>query len=78
MTTVQMKSHLMQRIAVIDDKSFLSAIMTIVDTKTEAKIYYTTPEQKLKIKEAQNDFETGQVYSNEEVEKEMDQWLNEE
>lgn len=41
----------MHRIAEINDKSFLSAINTIIETKSNSTINNTTPEQRKRIME---------------------------
>ncbi len=50
MTTVELKNILIHGIAGINDKSFLTAINTIVEYKSETTIYKTTPEQRERIK----------------------------
>jgi hypothetical protein len=77
MTTVELKNLLINRIAEINDKSFLSAIKTIIDTKSESTIYKTTPEQRRRIKEGREQLAKGEGIPNELVEKEIDQWLSE-
>jgi hypothetical protein len=77
MTTVELKNLLINRIAEINDKSFLSAIKTIIDTKSESTIYKTTPEQRRRIKEGRAQLAKGEGIPNELVEKEIDQWLSE-
>ena len=77
MTTVELKNILIQRIAGINDKSFLTAINTIVETKSETTIYKTTPEQLEKIKVGRAQIAKGESFTNEQVEKEIDKWLKE-
>jgi uncharacterized protein YutE (UPF0331/DUF86 family) len=77
MTTVELKNILFHKIAAIDDKSFLSAIMTIIDTKSETIIYKLTQEQKKRIKESQDQIDKGEFLTNEQVEKGIDKWLKE-
>lgn len=77
MTTLELKKILMHRIAEINDKSFLSAINTIIETKSNSTTYKTTAEQRKRIKEGKAQIEKGEFFTNEQVEKEMDQWLNE-
>lgn len=77
MTTVELKNILIHRIAGINDKSFLTAIKTIIDTKSESIIYKTTPEQKLRIKEGREQIARGEYFTNEQVELEIDKWLKE-
>lgn len=77
MTTVELKNILIQRIAGINDKSFLTAINTIVETKSESTIYKTTPEQRERIKVGLAQIAKGESFTNEQVEKEIDKWLKE-
>jgi hypothetical protein len=77
MTTIELKDILIHKIAAINDKSFLAAMNTIVDTKSDKLIYKTTPEQKLKVKAAQEQFARGEAISNDQVEATIDKWLSE-
>ena len=77
MTTVELKNILMHQIAGINDKSFLTAIKTIMDTKSESTIYKTTSEQQKRIKEGREQIANGEFLTNDQVEKEIDKWLNE-
>jgi len=71
----ELQSILHQRILAIEDEQQLSDMITIVD-KSDKTIYYTTPEQKAKIKEGQEQISKGNIFTNEQVEKEVDEWLN--
>ena len=77
MTTIELKDILIHKIAAINDKSFLAAINTIIDTKSEKLIYKTTPEQRQRIKEGQEQLARGESLSNDQVEAEVDKWLSE-
>lgn len=77
MKTAELKNILIQRIAGINDKSFLSAINTIVEAKSESTIYKITPAQRQSIKEGREQIARGEFFTDEEVEKEMNKWLNE-
>ena len=77
MTTIELKDILIHKIAAINDKSFLAAMNTIIDTKSEKLIYRTTPEQRLRIKEGQEQLARGESLSNDQVEAEIDKWLSE-
>ena len=77
MTTIELKNILIHKIAAINDESFLNAIKTIVDNKSEATIYKTTEEQKAQIQEGIYQIENGDFFTNEQVESEIDQWLKE-
>jgi hypothetical protein len=71
MTTVELKNILIHRIAGINDKSFLAAIKTIIETKSKSTVYKTTPEQR------KDQIAKGEYFTNEQVEMEIDKWLSE-
>jgi predicted transcriptional regulator len=77
MTTVELKNILMHRIAGIEDKSFLVAIKTIIETKAKSTIYKTTSEQRKRIKEGRAQIAKGEYFTNDQVEMEIDKWLSE-
>jgi predicted transcriptional regulator len=77
MTTIELKDILIHKIAAINDKSFLAAMNTIIDTKSEKLIYKTTPEQRQAIKEGQDQIARGESFTNDQVEAEIDKWLRE-
>jgi predicted transcriptional regulator len=77
MTTIELKDILIHKIAAINDKSFLAAMNTIIDTKSEKLIYKTTPEQRQAIKEGQDQIARGEFFTNDQVEAEIDKWLSE-
>jgi hypothetical protein len=77
MTTMELKSILMHRIAGINDKSFLAAIKTIIEYKSEATIYNTTPDQQNAINEGREQLANGEYFTDEQVEKETNKWLKE-
>lgn len=72
-----LKEIITHRIAEINDKTFIPAINTFIEAKSESTIYITTPEQKQRIQEAREQIARGEFYTNEEVEKEMNEWLKE-
>jgi predicted transcriptional regulator len=77
MKIAELKEIIAQRIAGINDKTFLSAINTILATKSESTVYITTPEQKLAIQEGREQIARGEFFTDEEVKKEMEEWLKE-
>jgi predicted transcriptional regulator len=77
MSTAELKNLLIHRIAAINDKTLLDAIKALIDTKSEQPIYQTTPEQRRSIEEGQAQIERGEYLTNDQVEKEIDQWLKE-
>jgi len=76
MKTVELKNILIHRIAEINDKSFLQAIKTILDSKSESKVLTLTPEQRNEIIASKKEIEQGLFIENDELEKEIEEWLN--
>jgi hypothetical protein len=77
MKTAVLKEIITHRIAGINDKTFLSAINTIIEAKSESTVYKTTPEQKQRIQEAREQIAKGDFLTNKEVEMEIDKWIKE-
>ena len=77
MSTLELKNALIQRIAEIEDKSFLQAIKTILDAKAESKTLQLTPELINEVMESKQEIEKGLFIENDLLEKEIEEWLNE-
>ncbi len=77
MNTIELKNILIQQIATINDKPFLEAIKTILDTKSESKVINLTNEQRLEIIESRKEIEKGLFVENDKLEKEIEKWLAE-
>jgi len=78
MTTIELKNILIHKIAGINDKTFLSAINTILELKSGTEIYKTSPEQQLMVQEGREQIARGEFFTNEKDEIEIDKWLSEE
>jgi hypothetical protein len=76
MTTLELKKSLMQRIAEINDVSFLKAIKTILDSKAREKTMTLTSEQRHEITESKKEIEKGLFINQLELDKEVNQWLS--
>ncbi len=76
MKTVDLKNILIHRIAEINDKSFLHAIKTILDSKSESKVLTLTDEQRNEIIASKKEVGQGLFIENDELEKEIDGRLN--
>ncbi len=76
MTTIELKKALIQRIAEINDVSFLNAIKTILDSKTQYHTISFTSEQRYEIEESRKETEQGLFIEQAELDKEFDKWLN--
>ena len=76
MTAIQLKTLLIHRISEINDISFLKALKTILDSKTEGEVIQLTQEQLDEIITSKKEIEQGLFIENSALEKEVKQWLN--
>ncbi len=76
MTVIELKKLLVHRIAEINDLSFLTAIKTILDTKTQSQTIILTPEQRFEIQESKKEVELGLFIEQVELDKEFNKWLD--
>jgi hypothetical protein len=76
MTAIQLKTLLIHRISEINDVSFLKALKTILDSKTETGVIQLTQEQLDDIIASKKEIEQGLFIENSAFEKEVKQWLN--
>ena len=76
MKKIALKKLLINRIAEINDVSFLNAIKTILDTKTQTQTLSLTPEQRFEILESQKEIESGLFVEQGELDKEFNKWLS--
>ncbi|MFC1732560.1 hypothetical protein ACFL6I_19835 [candidate division KSB1 bacterium] len=77
MTSIELKNALIKRISEIDDKSFLEAIKTILDSMSESKVIKLTPDLIEEIKKSEKEFKQGKYIENDQLENEIEEWLNE-
>jgi len=76
MTTLELKTLLIHRISEINDISFLRAIKTILDTKTESGVIQLTQDQLDDIIESKKEIEKGMFVENSVLDKQVRQWLS--
>ena len=77
MTNIELKKALIHRISEINDITFLKAIKTILDSKTESKVMILTPEQRNEIMIAEKEIEEGKFIYHDDLTKEVSEWLKE-
>jgi hypothetical protein len=77
MTTIDLKKLLVQRIAEINDITFLKALKTILDSKTATEVITLTPEQRNEIIASKMEIEKGLSIGHELLDKEVRGWLSE-
>ena len=76
MTAIELKKLLIHRIAEINDVSFLNAIKTILDSKTQSQTISLTTEQRFEIIESQKEVEQELFIKQYELDKEFNKWLS--
>lgn len=76
MKTIELKKLLIHRIAEIDDVSFLNAIKTILDTKSQSQTIMLTSEQRHEIQESRKEIEQELFIEHVELDKEINKWLS--
>jgi hypothetical protein len=76
MTAIELKTLLIHRISEINDVSFLKALKTILDTKTDTGIIQLTPDQLDDIMASKKEIEQGLFIENSVLDSEVRQWLN--
>jgi hypothetical protein len=87
MSTIELKKILISKIAEIDDEVFLSAINTILDSKSKSiecynqdfqNIIIINDQQKKEIQNSQKEYLKGNFIQNDVLNEEMEKWLREE
>jgi hypothetical protein len=76
MTAIELKKLLIHRIVEINDESFLKAIKTILDSKSQSQILNLTKEQHLEINESKKQIEQGLFIEQSEMDSKFNKWLS--
>jgi hypothetical protein len=76
MSTIELRHHIIEKLSLIEDDSFLKAIKTIVESKVNEGIYKLSDFQKKRVESGRDQVKKGHSISNDVLQKEIDQWLN--
>ncbi|NVO08936.1 MAG: hypothetical protein HXX16_03145 [Bacteroidales bacterium] len=76
MTTIELKKVLIHRITEINDISFLKALKTILESKTNTEVISLTLEQRNEIIESKKEIEQGLYIEHELLDKKVSRWLS--
>jgi predicted transcriptional regulator len=76
MKTAELKNILIHRISEIDDVSFLEAIRTILDSKTEKEVISLTEAQLDDIRASKKEIAEGLFVEQEDLDKDVAKWLS--
>lgn len=77
MSTLELKNMLIQRISEINDKSFLEAIFSLLESKSNDKVYALSPKQKDTIIASKSQVANGEIFSNNQISDAFNKWLEE-
>lgn len=75
MNTTELKIDLIHQITTINDKAKLKEILQLMKFQSDESVYVTTHAEKNAIREARNQIKQGEIISNEVVQKEIKEWL---
>jgi hypothetical protein len=76
MSTIELRHIINEHLSHIDDVSFLNALKTIIESKVSKDIYILSDYQKVRIDAAREQLKNGQTISHEDLQKEINQWLD--
>ncbi len=74
MSSAEIKEHIIESLSEIEDLDFLQKIAAIVDSRSNS--YKLTEVQLQKVNEAMADYGNGRTISHEDLDRELDQWLD--
>jgi len=77
MNNFQLKQELIHRISKIEDVDFLNAIKTILDYKKKEPFIELTADQEKELRFASEEGKMGNVISQSEMNKKVEEWLSE-
>lgn len=76
MSTLELRYIINEHLSHIEDVSFSNALKSIVESKASDGIYQLSDYQKERIISAREELKKGQTISNDDLQKEIDQWLS--
>ena len=76
MNTLELRNKIIENIFLIEDKSFLEALKTIIDTKLASTTYELSDFQRERIRKGREQLVNRNTISNETVQKKVDKWLS--
>jgi len=76
MSTLELRHIIIEHLSHIDDVPFLNALKTIIESKVSDGIYKLSDYQKNRIDLSRQELKNGQTITHEDLQKEIDQWLN--
>ncbi|WP_298147527.1 hypothetical protein [Flavobacterium sp.] len=76
MTAIQLKKLLVHRISEINDVSFLKALKTILDSKTDAEVLMLTEDQRQEIMQSKKEMQESLFMDQKTLDKKVAKWAS--
>jgi predicted transcriptional regulator len=76
MSTVELREKVLKKLESVDDY-LLKEVLNLIEFETNDSVYKLSDAQKSSVDESRKQIKEGNTYTNEEVDKEIDAWLNE-
>ncbi len=77
MSTIELRRRLIDKIQTIEDDHLLKEVYRLLELETEdIEVYKLNEEQRKTISEARQQIENGQFLTDEQSNKDIDEWLN--
>ena len=74
---LQLKLDVINKITVLKEIRVIREIKKLLDFELDEDVFVLSKQQENRIAEARKEYANGEISSNEEVNKEIEQWLNE-
>ena len=76
MSTIELRHIINEHLSHIEDASFLHAIKTIIESKISEGVYQLSDYQKERVISSRLQLKNGETISHEDLQKEIDQWID--
>ncbi|NLN33652.1 MAG: hypothetical protein GX159_08670 [Flavobacteriaceae bacterium] len=75
MGTIELKKNIISKITETEDLNLLEDVVKVLGMQTESQVFKLNEKQKAAIEAGRQDIKNGKFLTNEEVEKDLDEWL---
>ena len=77
MTTKALKEKLIKSVESVENNTLLESLLNMIELESDVdSIYEFTDQQLILIEDAKKEIKEGKIYNDNEVNKEIDEWLN--
>ncbi len=76
MTTLELKRRVIDKVNKVYDESLLMDLMRLMDDSDDNEIHRLSHAHKIAVQTAINQIDSGDYLTNDQADKEMDEWLN--